>query len=147
MLHTWLRSLPETALTDADDFLARLRRSPWSEVCCLPAAARDRLTATAGTGGDLGPGDILDPALWQVWRRQLALTLGRQDLAVGPPALVLAAAANAGGPPAESAAYVCFGPEPEAVHLRSLSRATDRLLVLYQEYSPLPGERDPDGST
>ena len=144
---TWLRSLPETALADAGDFLARLRRSPWSEVCCLSVAARDRLTAVAGAGGDLGPGDILDTALWQVWRRQLAQTLGRQDLAVGPPALVLAAAADAGGPPAESAAYVCFGPEPEAVHLRSLSRATDRLLVLYQEYSPLPGERDPDGST
>ena len=42
---------------------------------------------------------------------------------------------------------VGYGPEPEAVHLRSLSRATDRLLVLYQEHSPLPGERDPDGST
>ena len=105
------------------------------------------MTAAIGAGGDLGPSDLLDPALWQVWRRQLAVILGRQDLAVGPPALVLAAAADAGGPPAESVVYVCFGPEPEAVHLRSLSRATDRLLVLYQENSPLPGERDPDGST
>jgi citrate synthase len=45
---------------------------------------------------------------------------------------------------AESLAYVCFGPEPDPVHRRVLSRAADRLLVLYQEHSPLPGEGDAD---
>ena len=54
--------------------------------------------------------------------------------------VVLNAAAAPGGPPAESAVYVCFGPEPAAVHRQVLSRVTDRALVLYQEHSPLPGE-------
>ena len=33
----WLRSLPESVLDDAAEFLTRLRRSPFNLVCCLPA--------------------------------------------------------------------------------------------------------------
>ena len=72
----------------------------------------------------------------------LAPVLVRPDLEVGPPAVVLGAASAAGGAPAESVVYVCFGSEPDAVHRQVLSRVTDRALVLYQEHSPLPGENE-----
>ena len=99
------------------------------------------MLAEAAAGA--GPGEVLAPELWQAWQRTLAPLLGRGDLEAGPPAVVLDTASEPGGGAAESAVYVCFGPEPIAVHRRVLGRITDRALVLYQEHSPLPGEADP----
>jgi hypothetical protein len=138
---TWLRSLPEAVLDDVTVFTERLRRTPWSPLARIRAQARERVTAflTAAAGA---PGDVISVDLWQVWRRQLAMLLDREDLAVGPAAACLASATQPQGLLAESSVYVCFGPEPPAVHRAVLARATDRLLVLYQEHSPLPGERE-----
>ena len=47
-----------------------------------------------------------------------------------------------GSEAAESLVYVCFGSEPQAVHRQVLTRVSDRLLVLYQEHSPLPDQWD-----
>ncbi|HOX26790.1 MAG TPA: hypothetical protein PLL30_06375 [Candidatus Krumholzibacteria bacterium] len=136
----WLRGLDPAVLDDAAAFLDRLRRSPWGPTCCVDSAARHRAISLAAAGRS--PGTVVGPALWQAWRRQLADVLERGDLATGRPAATLAAASAPGGVCAESVAYVCFGSEPAAVHRRVLARATDRLLVLYQELSPLPGDRD-----
>ncbi len=138
----WLRSLPEAVLDDGAEFLSHLRRSPWNRVCCLRPLARDRATRLAESAAGSGPGELLEPGLWQAWRRTLAPVLGRADLEVGRPAVILGSAAEPGGAPVESAVYVCFGPEPAAVHRQVLSRITDRALILYQEHSPLPGENE-----
>jgi hypothetical protein len=139
---TWLRSLPEPALRDGPGFVQRLARSPWGTACCLTPAAREALVALGG-GADL-PGDLLPTPVWIAWRALLADLLQRPDVSPAQPAVVLSAADEPAGRLAESLAYVCFGPEPDPVHRRVLSRAADRLLVLYQEHSPLPGEGDAD---
>jgi hypothetical protein len=41
------------------------------------------------------------------------------------------------GAPAPSLAYFCLGSEPARHHYQVLRRATDRLLVLYKDHSPL----------
>jgi hypothetical protein len=141
----WLRSLPEAVLDDGPGFVRRLRRSPWGRICSLRSVARERAGALASAPPGTRPGELISDHLWTAWRRRLAALLDRPDLATGAPAAVLATAGEAAAVPAESAVYVCFGPEPAAVHHRALSRATDRLLVLYQEHSPLPGEADAEG--
>ena len=137
----WLRGLPDVVLDDAAAFTEQLRRSPWGPVCLAYAEGRARADAMLAAGGR-APEDLLDPPLWQTWRRRVALLLSRPDLAPEQAAAVLAAASDPGGDPLASGVYICFGPEPAAVHRRVLSGVTDRILVLYQEYSPLPGERD-----
>lgn len=137
----WLRALPETVLDDAAAFLAHLRRSPWGPHCGAAPAVRQRALALAPTHRP--PTDLLGAAVWQAWCRRLAEVLDRADLRDGPPAVSLATAAAPGGGCVESVVYVCFGSEPAAVHRRVFARATDRLLVLYQEQSPLPGDREP----
>ena len=134
----WLRSLPDEALASAAEFWTRLRRSPWGPVCAAGEEARRWLAPRLDAA--TAPVDLLPPAVWQTWRAYLAEIFGRTDLASDLPAAYLGSAAEAGGEPAESLAYVCFGSEPASVHRRILSRATDRLLVLYQEHSPLPDE-------
>jgi hypothetical protein len=141
----WLRSLPEAVLDDAGAFLSRLRRTPWHRACCGEAGARERTASLIAGAAGAAPGELIDPALWQAWRRTMASILERPDLEAGPPAVVLSTAAAPGAGPVESSVYVCFGPEPATVHRRVISRATDRLLVLYQEHSPLPGEAESPG--
>ncbi|MBD3222598.1 hypothetical protein GF314_15290 [bacterium] len=140
----WLRSLPAEELDGTAAFLARWRRTPWSEAVSGSPAARRQITAWSEAAP--ATGSPLPPALWRAWRREAARMLARADLRpVGPVATLATADAPASGP-CDSLAYVCFGSEPAAVHRRCLTQATDRLLVLYQERSPLPGEAGDDGA-
>jgi len=138
----WLRSLPPEDLDGAAAFLARWRRSPWADGVAGSRAARRQTSAWAEAASTVG--SCLRPAVWRAWRREVAGLLGREDLRpVGPIASLATADAPSSGP-CDSLAYVCFGSEPAAVHRRCLMQATDRLLILYQERSPLPGEADDD---
>jgi len=139
----WLRTIPDVVLDDAATFHRHLRRSPWGHRCCGRPSSRE-IAEVLLAGGGSDPADLLTPAAWQAWRRWLAVALDRPDLEVGPPAACLGAAEEPPGRPCESVAYICFGSEPSTVHQKVLSRVTDRLLVLYQEHSPLPGDREHD---
>lgn len=136
----WLRSLPPSAVGATTDFWARLRRSPWGQSVAMEAASQRRFAALVAEAPT--PGDLLPPPLWQAWRRRFAAVAGRTDLEAGPPVACLATAREPGGETAESLVYVCFGSEPPAVHRQVLTRVSDRLLVLYQEHSPLPDQWD-----
>jgi len=139
----WLRTIPDVVLDDAATFHRHLRRSPWGHRCCGRPSSRE-IAEVLLAGGGSDPADLLTPAAWQAWRRWLAVALDRPDLEVGPPVACLGAAEEPPGRPCESVAYICFGSEPATVHQKVLSRVTDRLLVLYQEHSPLPGDREHD---
>jgi hypothetical protein len=136
----WLRALPAETLDSSAELLARWRRSPWGAAVGESRWAQKQASAWADVGA--APETCLAPALWLGWRREIADLLDRHDLR--PPGtvatLTTADAASAG--PVDSVVYVCFGSEPRDVHRRCVGQATDRLLVLYQERSPLPGEED-----
>jgi len=148
----WLRALPAAALDDTARFLAHLRRSPWGLRCAGRPLARQHAGRLAADLAGHPPGAACSQPLWHAWRRRTAAALGDDlpafadaALAAGPPVAVLDHAAAAVSGPAESLVYVCFGSEPAAVHRRVLMRVTDRLLVLYQEHSPLPGDLEAGG--
>jgi len=122
------------------DFWAHLRRSPWGQRVALDSASQHRFASLVAEAP--APGDLLPPPLWQAWRRRFAAIAGRTDLEAGPPVACLATAREPGGEAVESLVYVCFGSEPPAVHRQVLTRVSDRLLVLYQEHSPLPDQWD-----
>ncbi len=144
---SWLRLLPPTALAESRTFLAWLRRSPWGLRCTGTAAARHQVARLSAAAGDRAPGHALDPAGWRAWRARVAVELtgaapvfSSPSLPPAGPVAVLASADAPGAGSAESLVYVCFGSEPVGVHRPVLLRASDRLLVLYQEHSPLPGD-------
>ncbi|MEZ4388621.1 MAG: hypothetical protein R3D98_13840 [Candidatus Krumholzibacteriia bacterium] len=135
----WLRTRPEADLDRAGELLDRWRRSPWGEAAGSSAVARRRVAAWC-EGPGTSPAGCLPPDMWRLWRHAVGAAVGRQDLQpVGATAILAIADAPAAGP-AESLAYVCFGSEPALVHRHALGQATDRILVLYQERSPLPGD-------
>jgi hypothetical protein len=145
----WLRLLPPAVRQRADTTLTWLRRSPWGLRCAGRSAAR-RHAARLARGAAAGPPEaVLSTPLWCAWRAEVAGALGTdtgplagRELAPPAPVAVLTTADAPGAGPAESLVYVCFGSEPPAVHRPVLLRASDRLLVLYQEHSPLPADRD-----
>lgn len=137
---TWLHGLPAHVLASAPGFLEHLRRSPWGVRCNVTAPARRRAEELAAAAS--APRDALPPALWEAWRRRLDAALGRRGAAAGPAVACLSAATEPAAEPVESLAYICFGSEPAVVHRRVLARGTDRLLILYQECSPLADHWD-----
>jgi hypothetical protein len=136
----WIQDLPASVREDGGEFLAWWRRSPWGEVATGAAPARRQFAAWSVREG--GPAACLEAPVWRVWRHLIAGACTRPDLAPTTPTAVLATAAEPASWPTASVAYVCFGSEPAAVHRRSVAQATDRLLILYQERSPLPGDAE-----
>lgn len=134
----WLRA-GGSRLEEARVLLDHWRRSPWGQAAGSSATARQRIAAWC-EGQPTDPQGVLTPALWAHWRRALGRGVGRDDLLPDLPTASLATADAPAGAPSESLAYVCFGSEPAQVHRRCLAQATDRILVLYQERSPVPGE-------
>lgn len=82
-----------------------------------------------------------DPA-WLAWRHLLARDLGVEAPPAGRPLVLLAPASRIPGPTVPGAVHLCLGSEDPRQHYRVLSRVADRLLVLYQERSPFPGESE-----
>jgi len=136
----WLRS-GSAPLDRAQDLLDCWRRSPWGQAAGCTTTARQRIAAWC-EGQPCDPENLMPLPLWQHWRRALGRALDRDDLLPDLPTAALATADAPAGVPAESLAYVCFGSEPTTVHRRCLAQGTDRILVLYQERSPFPGEDD-----
>ena len=132
----WLQGMSADILSETASFLAHLRRSPWGVRCGAPPAAWAWLAARANER--IQPADLFAPPLWDAWRGRLETVLGQREQNDGPPIACLATATEAVSMPARSLVYICFGSEPASVHRRILLRATDRLLILYQEHSPLP---------
>ena len=141
----WIQELPASVRDDGEEFLAWWRRSPWGETATGTALARRWIAS--GPGGEGGPAACLEPPVWRVWRHLIAGACARPDLAPTTPTAVLTSAAEPASWPMAAVAYVCFGSEPAAVHRRSVAQATDRLLILYQERSPLPGDAEHGGGS
>ena len=62
---------------------------------------------------------------------------GQPPAGRGSPVLMLSTPDEGEGAPAGSLAYFCLGTESPLHHYQVLRRATDRLLVLYKDRSPL----------
>jgi hypothetical protein len=123
----------------------------WREIAARPElasamtdpAARLRAERLVGERGDVVLCDLpADPA-WLAWWRLLARDLGRDVPHSGRPLVVLAPASRTPGTTVPGAVHLCRGTEDPRHLYRVLARVADRLLVLYQERSPLSGD---DGS-
>ncbi len=102
-------------------------------------AARHRAEALVGTWGGRTLTELLHDPLWLSWWHVLNGDLDLDTPAHGRPIVLLGAAGRTPGPMVPGAVHLCLGTEARRDHYRVLSRVGDRLLVLFQERSPLPG--------
>jgi hypothetical protein len=85
------------------------------------------------------PREFCGRPLWRVWHDRVAGWFGAAGPATRRLAL-LTSPDRPGGGLHEDAVYLCAGSEPPAEHARVVARVTDRILILYHDRSPLPGD-------
>jgi len=103
-------------------------------------AARLRAERLVAAWGNPTVDDLIGSPTWLAWWRLLARDLGVAAPPAGRPLALLAPASRTPGPTVPGAVHLCLGSENPRQHYRVLSRVADRLLVLYQERSPFPGD-------
>ena len=128
--------LRETTLADLQ---RRAARSNTLSVLAQPAA-RNRVRRLLSAWGKRTLADLADDGTWAAWWR--LLSEDRDDAldtdGAARPLVFLAPTARAPGATTPGGVYLCLGNEEPRQHYRVLAGVTDRLLVLYQERSPLP---------
>jgi hypothetical protein len=97
----------------------------------------ERLVREAG-GED--PGHFVKRPLWAAWRLELADWLAVPAATPHAPVVTLATPETCGATGADTLVYLCLGSEARQRHYRVFARATERVMVLYQESSPLTGD-------
>ncbi|MBU1676372.1 hypothetical protein KKA85_11380 [bacterium] len=133
----WLEGLrDETGLT-VGGFHDRVSRSGWSESFLACSANRARAARLASDFADVDLVEFLARPLLEAWRRVVGELPDQPSAGRGSPVLMLSTPDEGEGAPAGSLAYFCLGTEPPLHHYQVLQRATDRLLVLYKDRSPL----------
>jgi hypothetical protein len=128
------------------DFFLLAARSYWARSFLAPPSALSRVEELVqGAGGESVERFVSRP-LYEAWRIEVGSLPGIGPASPRAPVVTLATPGSLGATLVDTWVYLCLGSEPPAQHYRVLSRATDRLLILYQEVSPLPGEEgdEPD---
>lgn len=135
----WLGAARDLANTSLRDLYARAARTWWAAAFLAHPAARARVENLVRDAGAESCARFVGRPLWAAWRVEVANWLPVAPAALRSPLVCLATPESVGAARVATVAYLCLGSEPPARHYRVFSRATDRLLVLYQEVSPLSG--------
>jgi len=133
----WLAVLDGASGISLGAFHERVSRAGWSESFLASPADRARVAKLAGDFADADLVEFLARPLLEAWRRVVGELPGQPAAGRGSPVLMLSTPEEGEGAPAGSLAYFCLGTEPPRHHYRVFQRATDRLLILYKDQSPL----------
>ena len=117
-------------------------RTNWSESFLSDSENRHRVQGLVNDFAEVDLGDFLSRPLLEAWRRVVADLPGQPPVGRGNPVLMLTTPAEAESVTVGSLAYFCLGTEDPRRHYDILARATDRLLVLYKDRSPLTDDGD-----
>jgi len=132
---------PELTLRE---FYRSIIRCRWAASFLTTPAARDRVEQLVRDVNDESLERFLDRPLWEAWWYEALALTGRPQPERRRPVVVLENTTGGGGAMIPAVVYLCLGSEAATVHYRVMSRASDRLLVLYQECSPLPSDQHDD---
>lgn len=136
----WRRDLSPAGDMTLRRFHELAARASWAPAWLDPPSARARVAALVADAGSESLARFTARPLWAAWRQETAACLRWPAPAPCGPVVCLSTPAAAGGTGADCWVYLCLGGEPPVDHYRVLSRASDRLIVLFQERSPLPSE-------
>jgi hypothetical protein len=137
----WMETSSVTGRTTLLEFAENIAGTSWANSFLALPEARLRCVRLLETWGRETLADLLDQPQWEAWWYVMMEDLAASGPIHRRPLAVLASAERLPGSRWPGGAYLCLGPESSARHYESLARVTDHLLVLYQEHSPLPGER------
>ncbi len=141
--------LPEGKLLAASSSLQDLYRAicrrSWAGPFLSAAWARRRVEHLLADVGEETPERFQRRPLWEAWRRARGLPSPAVEREGSTP-LVTLARPGPQGRWSPAGVYLCQGVEPARDHYQVLSRLTDRILVLYQERSPLAGDLEREGT-
>jgi hypothetical protein len=139
----WMDTAGVTPRHTLLEFAEMIATTPWANSFLAHPAARVRCVALLGAWGRESLLDLLDQPAWEAWWYLTIDDLAARGPLTRRPVAALAEAARRPGARWPGGCYLCLGPEGSARHYEHLARVTDDLLVLYQEHSPLPGDRAP----
>ena len=139
----WLDECDLTRAATLLDLAEAIATTPWANSFLAFPDSRRRCITLLETWGRETLADLLDQPQWEAWWYVTIDDLAAQAPLGRRPLVVLAEADRRPGTRWQGACYLCLGPEAPARHYEHLARVTDDLLVLYQEHSPLPGDRAP----
>lgn len=139
----WRADLGERAAPTLRDAYALAARASWSRPFLARPALRRRVERLVADAGEEPPAKLVERPLGEAWRLELAALAGGPAAAPRGPVVTLATPETVGETGCDTLVYLCTGHEPARRHYQVVSRAVERLLVLYQEKSPL--EEDGEG--
>jgi len=135
----WRCAARDLAARPLRDLFAHAVRAPWGGACFADPLARRRVERLVHGAGAEDCARFVARPLWAAWRVAVAEWLALPPARPRGPIACLATVEGAGGAVTPALAYLCLGSEPPARHYRAFARATDRIVVLYQDLSPLTG--------
>ena len=138
----WLEAMAQAPAPTLGALLDAVTRTGWAESFLGDATARHRLRTLAADFADQDLDAFFARPLLEAWRRVVGRLPGFTPAGRGSPVLMLSTPEEAEGPAAGALAYFCLGSEAPDRHYDVISRAGDRLLVLYKDVSPLAEDGD-----
>lgn len=136
----WRAGLGESAAPTLRDAYALASRASWSRPFLARPALRRRVERLVADAGEEPPAKLVERPLGEAWRLELAALAAGPAAAPRGPVVTLATPEAVGETGCDTLVYLCTGHEPPRRHYQVVSRAVERLLVLYQEKSPLEEE-------
>lgn len=136
----WRAGLGERAAPTLREAYALASRASWSRPFLARPALRRRVERLVADAGEEPPAKLVERPLGEAWRLELAALAAAPAAALRGPVATLATPESVGETGCDTLVYLCTGHEPTRRHYRVVSRAVERLLVLYQEKSPLEEE-------
>ncbi|MBU8870542.1 MAG: hypothetical protein KOO60_06730 [Gemmatimonadales bacterium] len=124
------------------EFLGLMQTTDWAGTFLAYPEAVLRLNQLLDSWGGFNMARLLDTPLWEAWWYTMMDDLGHAGPERRRPLVALAATARPAGTWSPGGVYLCLGTEPARQHYQVLGRVTESSLILFQEQSPLPGEKD-----
>jgi hypothetical protein len=136
----WLAAAGPLAEVSLAEIHARIARSGWATPWLARPEVQRRVERLVREAGGEDPGHFVKRPLWAAWRLELADWLAVPAATPHAPVVTLATPETCGATGADTLVYLCLGSEARQRHYRVFARATERVMVLYQESSPLTGD-------
>jgi hypothetical protein len=136
----WLAAAEPLAEASLAEIHARIARSGWAAPWLARPEVQRRVERLVREAGGEDPGHFVKRPLWAAWRLELADWLAVPAATPHAPVVTLATPETCGATGADTLVYLCLGSEARQRHYRVFARATERVMVLYQESSPLTGD-------
>lgn len=136
----WVTEIDPASDPTLQEFAELVAPTAWANTFLSRPEARLRITRLLDQYGGELVSSLPTLPLWEAWWYTMLDDLSARGPGHRRPLAVLTSAARPLGAAQPGAAYLCLGTESPRQHYESLVRATDSLLILYQEKSPLPSE-------